>query len=96
MNTMRHMGSREVRSREGSAVLVELVCIAGHASDGRNADGYSLTNRGHLRAYCARGADQNHDWIRVPATPFDEITIAKMEDRPPEPRAPRDPMLRIG
>ena len=93
---MRPMGSHEVPNREGSAVPVELVCIAGHRSDQRNANGYSLTNRGHLRAYCARGADQNHEWVRVPPTPFDEITIAKMEDRPPEPRAQRDRILRIG
>jgi len=90
------MGSREGPNREGSAVPVELVCIAAHPSDRRNADGYSLTIHGHLRAYCARGADQNHEWVRVPPTPFDEITIAKMEDRPPEPRTPRDGLLRIG
>jgi len=51
----------------------------------------TLLLRGQLAAYCARGADQNHEWIRVPPTPANEITTGIMEERPPEPvvRLPR-------
>jgi hypothetical protein len=60
-----------------------------------NADGYTLTVRKDLPAYCARGADLNHEWVRVPPTPLDAITIGMMEDRPPEPASARDRMPRI-
>lgn len=83
------MGEQHLAPRVGSAP-VEFVCIAKHESDWTNADGYSVTIRSHLQAYCARGADLNHDWVRVPPTPLDEITIGRMEDRPPEPCTRRD------
>ena len=68
-----------------SAALVELVCLAKHRADSTNADGYTVERRGELMGYCARGGDRNHEWVRVPPTPLDDITIGKMEDRPPEP-----------
>ena len=83
------MGDGESLPREGLAALVEFVCVAKHKADPVTADGYTLAIRSQLRAYCARGADQNHEWIRVPPTPLDKITIGKMEDRPPEPGSAR-------
>ena len=62
--------------------------MAKHKADAVNADGYSVALRGQLNAYCARGADMNHEWIRVPCTPIDEITTGLMEERPPEPARP--------
>ena len=72
------------RLRESSAAVVELVCLAKHKADAVNADGYTLAIARQLVAYCARGADQNHEWVRVPPTPLHEITTGKTEDRPPE------------
>ncbi len=86
------VGDGELELRDGSAALVELVCIAKHKPDPLNADGYTVALRGELTGYCARGADRNHEWVRVPPTPLCEITIGKMEDRPPEPARPRDRM----
>ena len=74
----------------GSGPIVEFVCLAKHAADATNADGYTVERRGDLMGYCARGADRNHEWIRVPPTPLDDITIGKMEDLPPEPIRRRD------
>ncbi len=80
------MGDGEFAKRDRAAALVEFVCLAKHKADSLSADGYTVTTRGdEMTGYCARGADQNHEWIRVPATPLDEITIGNMEDRPPEP-----------
>ena len=62
--------------------------MAKHKADAVNADGYSVALRGQLNAYCARGADMNHEWIRVPCTPIDEITTGLMEERPPAPARP--------
>ncbi len=90
------MRDGELLLQVGSAALVEFVCVAKHKVDPMNADGYTLTIRSQLSAYCARGADQNHEWVRVPPTPLDAITIGKMEDRPPEPASPRDRMPRLG
>jgi hypothetical protein len=59
-----------------------------------NADGYTLALHSQLRAYCARGAAQNHEWVRVPATPVDQITTGVMEERPPEPASALDRMPR--
>ena len=78
------MGDGDV-TRDDPAMLVEFVCLAKHRDDPTNADGYTLEKRAQLVAYCARGADRNHEWIRVPATPLGDITIGRMEDRPPEP-----------
>ncbi len=83
---------RDAALRIGSTALVEFVCMAKHKADRLNADGYTLALRSQLAAYCARGAEQNHEWIRVPPTPLDEITVGKIEDRPPEPGGPRDRM----
>jgi hypothetical protein len=81
----RGVGDGEFAKRDRAAALVEFVCLAKHKTDSLNAHGYSVTTRGEMTGYCARGADQNHEWIRVPATPLDEITIGNMEDRPPDP-----------
>ena len=90
------MGDGDLALREGSAALVEFVCIAKHKADPMSADGYTLAIRSQLRAYCARSADQNHEWIRVPPTLLDEITTGKMDDRPPEPGGPRNRMPQRG
>ncbi|HET6734306.1 hypothetical protein [Mycobacterium sp.] len=83
------MGGRDFALGDGSAVLVEFVCMAKHEADPVNADGHTLALRGQLNAYCARGADENHAWVRVPPTPLGEITTGVMEERPPEPARPR-------
>jgi hypothetical protein len=88
----RGVGDGELARRDRSAALVEFVCLAKHKVDSLNADGYTVTTRGEMTGYCARGADQNHEWIRVPPTPLNEITIGNMEDRPPEPVYRRDRM----
>lgn len=88
------MGNGDLALRDGSAALVEFVCMAKHTADPLNADGHTLAFRDQLRAYCARGAHQNHEWIRVPPTPLDEITTGIMEERPPEPASPRDRLPR--
>ncbi len=84
------VGDGELALRDRSAQLVEFVCMAKHAADVFGGS-RTLLLRGQLAAYCARGADQNHEWIRVPPTPANEITTGIMEERPPEPvvRLPR-------
>jgi len=83
------MGGGDFAPGGGSAVLVEFVCMAKHQADPVNADGHTLALRSQLNAYCARGANENHEWIRVPPTPLGEITTGLMEERPPEPAYPR-------
>lgn len=70
--------------------LVDFVCMAKHDADPVIADGQTLAACGQLNAYCARGAAENHEWVRVPTTPLGEITTGRMEERPPEPARPRD------
>jgi len=70
-----------------SVVLVDFVCMAKHRTDAVDPDG-TIAVRGELNAFCGRGGDKNHEWIRVPATPLDEITTGLMEARPPEPARP--------
>src|ERR1700682_1853386 len=65
-------------------VLVDFVCMAKHKADVVHADGTTAV-RSLLNAFCARGADKNHEWIRVPPPPLHEITTGLMEERPPEP-----------
>jgi hypothetical protein len=72
----------------GPAALVDFVCMAKHNADPANADGLVLLRQ--LKGYCARGAAENHEWVRVPPTPLGEITTGLMEERPPEPARPRD------
>ena len=79
------VGDGEFAVRGGPEAIVEFVCLVKHKTDSTNPAGYSVVTHGQLSGYCARGADQNHEWIRVPPTPLDQITIGKMEDRPPEP-----------
>jgi hypothetical protein len=86
------VGDGDSATGDKAAVLVEFVCLAKHKADSVNADGYTVTTRGQMMGYCARGAAQNHEWVRVPPTPLDEITIGMMEDRPPEPVYRRDRM----
>ena len=69
-----------------SQVFVEFVCLAKHREDAHLPDSYTLEMRESRGAYCARGGSCDHEWVRVPATPLELITIGKMEDRPPEPR----------
>lgn len=88
----RGVGDGEFANRDNSAALVEFVCLAKHKTDSINGDGYTVATRDHLTAYCARGADQNHEWVRVPPTRLDEITTGEMDDRPPEPVYRRDRM----
>jgi hypothetical protein len=70
-----------------STVLVDFVCMAKHKTDAVDPDG-TIMVRSELNAFCARGGDKNHEWIRVPSTPIDEITTGLMEARPPEPARP--------
>ena len=72
----------------GTCAEIEFVCLAKHRSDAIVGE-FSLETHRQLPAYCARGATANHEWIRVPPTPLESITIGKMEDRPPEPARPR-------
>jgi hypothetical protein len=83
--TLAHNTGVESGEALPSDVLVEYVCLAKHRSDPILAP-YTLTKNLNLPAYCARGADRAHEWIRVPATPANLITIGNMEDRPPQPR----------
>jgi len=87
------VGDGELALRTGSAELVEFVCMAKHATDPSRGR-YTLAQRSELTAYCPRGADVNHDWVRVPPTPVNEITTGIMEERPPEPATPRHRVLR--
>lgn len=64
--------------------------MAKHDADPVNGDGNTLGAYCQLNAYCARGAAENHEWVRVPTTPLGEITTGVMEERPPEPVRPRD------
>ena len=69
----------------GVATLVEYVCLAKHTETVID-QGFTLTTHKTLVAYCARGGADRHEWIRVPATRVEEITISRMEDRPPIPK----------
>jgi len=74
---------------EDTNALIELVCLAAHRVDPLDAKGYSVCRHHDHWAYCAQGADRNHDWVRVPATPLDRITTGTREERPPAPRTVR-------
>lgn len=87
------VGDGELATRDDSAALVGSVCLAKHLADSTNADGYTVERCGDLMGYCARGADRNHEWVRVPPTPLEDITIGKMEDLPPEPIRRSDRMV---
>jgi hypothetical protein len=80
------VGDGDLALQQLSVVVVEFVCMAKHKTEALNDEGFTIALRSQLGAYCARGADQNHEWVRVPPTPLHEITIGLMEDRPPEPR----------
>jgi len=86
------MGDGGLRLGDGSAELVEFVCMAKHVAD-PSRGGYTLAQRSQLMAYCPRGAEQNHEWVRVPPTPVNDITTGIMEERPPEPATSRHRML---
>lgn len=90
------MGDRNLALRDAAAAVIEFICLAKHDIDARHPDGYSVTTRNQLGAYCARGAEQNHEWVRVPATPLDEITTGMAVDRPPEPATRRDRLPQVG
>jgi hypothetical protein len=77
-----------VAGEEKPDELIEFVCMAKHRTDPVNSLGYAVAVHQQLWGYCARGAGANHEWIRVPATPLDEVTIGRMEERPPAPRVP--------
>ena len=63
-------------------ILIEFVCLARHR-DG--ASQYAVTTHKTLHAYCAEGGRDAHEWVRVPMTRLEEITIHRMESRPPVP-----------
>jgi hypothetical protein len=84
------MGNKDLALGDGPAALVEFVCMAKHKADPVNTDGHTLALFSQLKGYCARGASENHEWVRVPPTPLGEITTGVMEERPPEPARPRD------
>ena len=84
------MGNKDLALGNGPAALVELVCMAKHNADPVNADGHTLALLRELNGYCARGAAENHEWVRVPPTPLGEITTGIIEERPPEPARRRD------
>jgi hypothetical protein len=69
--------------------LVDFVCMAKHDAD-PIGDAPALALYCQLNAYCARGAEENHEWVRVPTTLLGEITTGRMEERPPDPARPRD------
>jgi hypothetical protein len=92
MEDKQWMGDGELALQDGSAELVEFVCMAKHAADPSRGH-YTLAQRTQLTAYCPRGAEQNHEWVRVPPTPVNEITTGIMEERPPEPATPRHRVL---
>jgi len=73
--------------------LIEFVCLAKHRADPLCADGYSVATVRGVLAYCARGAEQNHEWVRVPASRICDLTIGLMEDRPPAPVTERERMM---
>ena len=89
------MDQGEIASGEQAVACIEFVCLAKHRADPSTAE-FTIETYRQLPAYCARGASQNHEWIRVPATPLDRITIGKMEDRPPDPARPRNGAPRPG
>lgn len=84
------MGNKDLVLGDGPAALVEFVCMDKHNADPVNADGHTLAFLSHRTGYCASGAAENHEWVRVPPTPLGEITTGVMEERPPEPARPRD------
>ena len=84
------MGDAQFALGEGSAALVDFVCMAKHGADSVKANSHTLAICGQLNAYCPRGAAENHEWVRVPSTPLTEITTGIMEERPPEPAHPRE------
>ena len=77
-------------SGDAANALVDFVCMAKHDEDQVIADSHTLAVCGQLNAYCARGAAENHHWVRVPTTRLGEITTGVMEERPPEPARPRE------
>jgi hypothetical protein len=83
------MSQGDLMWEDVSMALVDFVCMAKHDADPVIDDGRTLAVCGQLNAYCARGATDNHDWVRVPTTPLGEITTGVMEERPPEPARPR-------
>jgi hypothetical protein len=78
-----------VLGQEESNRLVEFVCLDAHPADLLNAKGDAVATYRGCWAYCARGAEANHDWVRVPATPLGQVTTGKIEERPPAPRLTR-------
>lgn len=90
------MGDNDPALGDSREALVEFVCMAKHNADPVNADGHTLALLSQLKGYCARGAAENHEWVRVPPTPLGEITTGVMEERPPEPARPRDRMPQYG
>ena len=86
------MSDGELICGGASSALVDFVCMAKHSTDPVSGNGHTLAGYCQLNAYCARGAGRNHEWVRVPTTPLGEITTGLMEDRPPAPARPRDPV----
>jgi hypothetical protein len=89
MTDNRRVSDGDLRYGDGSTALVDFVCMAKHSVDLGIRDGHTLAAYRQLNAYCARGATENHEWVRVPTTPLGEITTGRMEERPPDPARPR-------
>jgi hypothetical protein len=68
--------------------LVEFICLDKHVDDPVCVEGFCVTVHRDRTSYCARGAERNHVWVRVPATPLQNLTLDKMEERPPDGIAP--------
>lgn len=74
-------------------VLIEFVCLAKHVDDPLCPEGYAVATVRGVLAYCARGAEQNHEWVPVPASRICDLTIGLMEDRPPAPVTERERLM---
>src|SRR5690349_11575992 len=91
---MRHNGAvgSDLQAPHADA-LIEFVCLAKHRADPLCPSGYSVATLRGVLAYCARGADENHEWVRVPPSRMCDLTIGLMEDRSPAPVTERERLM---
>jgi hypothetical protein len=75
-----------VSEGECATTVIEYVCLARHRSEHLDEESFSVVVHKDRGAFCARGGHLSHEWVRVPATPLDQVTTASMEERPPAPR----------
>ena len=55
---------------------IDFRCRADHTPDPTHKGGPTITLNEGLWAYCARGADENHEWERVPTTTLADLQMA--------------------